>query len=201
MGIPIFAVMRRTSCRVSGTLTFNPTEDTKTIPVTILNDAAWEGPETYTVTLSGPSANATITDDTATGTITNEDYRVGDASFDDVSVREDAGPAVFTVTLDRAVEVGDTVTVDYATADGSALAGSDYTAVSGTLTFIAGEDTKTISVTILNDADWENTETFTVTLSAPSANATITDDTAVGTITMGLIALPAMSVLKCAPSK
>ena len=70
---------------------------------------------------------------------------------------------------------------DYATADGSAQAGVDYTAASGTLTFDTGESSTTIEVTVLDDAHDEGEETFTLTLSKPSAGR-LTDDEATGTI-------------------
>ena len=73
------------------------------------------------------------------------------------------------------------MTVDYATSDGSATAGSDYTAANGTLTFQAGEWTKTVAVPLLNDEHDEGEETFTLTLSNPS-EAVITDGQATGTI-------------------
>ena len=59
------------------------------------------------------------------------------------------------------------VTVDYATSDGTATAGADYTATSGTLTFSATEQTKTVSVRILDDSHEDDGETFTLTLSSP----------------------------------
>ena len=86
---------------------------------------------------------------------------------------------VFTVTLDRAAS--GTVTVDYATADGSATAGADYTAARGTLRFQAGERTKTVAVTLLDDTHDEGEETFTLTLSKASG-AVIVDGEATGTI-------------------
>ena len=71
----------------------------------------------------------------------------------------------FAVTLHRAA--AGPVSVDYATEDGTATAGADYTAVSGTLTFAAGETTKTVSVTLLDDAVDEGKETFKLKLSNP----------------------------------
>ena len=85
----------------------------------------------------------------------------------------------FAVTLSRAAS--ETVTVDYATADGTAQAGQDYTGAAGTLTFAAGETQKTVSVAILDDAHDEGEETLTLTLSNASG-AHIADDTATGTI-------------------
>ena len=85
----------------------------------------------------------------------------------------------FAVTLSRAAT--GTVTVNFATADGTAQAGQDYTATAGTLTFAAGETQKTVSVEVLDDAHDEGEETLTLTLSNASG-ARIADDTATGTI-------------------
>jgi glucose/arabinose dehydrogenase len=105
-------------------------------------------------------------------------------SINDVTVAEPLiqTPANFTVTLSETSS--ETVTVDFATADGTAHAGSDYSATSGTLTFMPGETTKTVSVTIFGDADApvdEFDETFFVNLSNP-AGASISDSQGVGTI-------------------
>ena len=85
----------------------------------------------------------------------------------------------FVVTLDPAATA--TVTVDYATADGTATAGDDYTGTSGTLTFAVGETTKTVSVPIIDDLVEDDGETLTLTLSN-AAGAEIDDATATGTI-------------------
>ncbi|PEG40595.1 chitinase [Mycolicibacterium duvalii] len=74
-----------------------------------------------------------------------------------------------------------TVTVHYTTSDGTATGGSDYTPVSGTLTFLPGETTKTISVVVFGDTLAESTESFVVTLSSPSG-ATLADASGAGTI-------------------
>ena len=102
-------------------------------------------------------------------------------SVADAKAREgtDASMA-FAVTLDAAMD--EAVTVDYATADGTATAGEDYTAASGTLTFAAGERSKTVSVAILDDAIDEGKETFRLRLSNADG-AVIEDGDAVGTIT------------------
>ena len=103
-------------------------------------------------------------------------------SVADAQAYEAAGATVdFAVTLGRAS--GETVTVDYATSDGTAVAGSDYTETSGTLSFAAGETAKTVPVPVLDDGHDEDEETFTLTLSNPSgANAWLKDATATGTI-------------------
>ena len=101
-------------------------------------------------------------------------------SVADARANEGAGASVaFEVSLSRAA--AGAVTVDYATADGTAEAGSDYTATSGTLTFAAGETSKTVNVPVLDDAVDEGEETFTFWLSNPTG-ARIADGEATGTI-------------------
>ena len=98
----------------------------------------------------------------------------------DARVEEGAGAVLaFAVTLSRAAS--GTLTVDYATSDGTATAGTDYTAVSGTLTFTAGESSKMIEVTVLDDSHDEGEETLTLRLSDPSGGV-LTDSEATGTI-------------------
>ena len=101
-------------------------------------------------------------------------------SVADARVDEAPGALLaFAVTLNRAA--GAPVTVDYATADGTATAGADYTAASGTLTFTAGETAKTVNVTVLDDAHDDTGETLTLTLSN-ATGARIRDGEATGTI-------------------
>jgi hypothetical protein len=168
---------------VSGTLTFLAGETTQTIAVPILNDTDLEGPETFTLELTGiVSGNATIADASGTGTI--EDAPApgpGITVTDATAVEGDGAIAEFTVSLSE--ESTETIEVSYTTVDGTALAGADYTAVSGTLTFLAGETTQTIAVPILNDTDLEGPETFTLELTGiVSGNATIADASGTGTI-------------------
>jgi hypothetical protein len=111
-------------------------------------------------------------------------------SVDDVTIIEgNAGTAatVFTITLSAAA--ASPVTVNYATADGTALAGTDYLAAAGTLTFAAGQTTKTVTVTVNGDTTVEPAETFSLGLSAPGA-ATIAKASGTGTITNDDVAPP-----------
>jgi subtilisin-like proprotein convertase family protein len=89
---------------------------------------------------------------------------------DAASVSEGGGVVVVTATLDA--PSGRTVTVNYGASNLTAVAGSDYTATSGVLTFTAGVTEETFSVPILNDSIYELGETFRVTLSSP-ANANL----------------------------
>ena len=139
--------------------------------ITVKGDGVDEGPETVTFSV-------TIGGETLTATLTIAEPRLAVA---DASVEEAAGAALaFRVTL--APPVGGPVTVDWATADGSAVAGVDYTAGSGTLTFLAGETEKTISVAVLDDDHDEGSETMTLTLSNPSSGVALGDAEATGTI-------------------
>ena len=98
----------------------------------------------------------------------------------DARVEEGAGAVLaFAVTLSRTAS--GTLTVDYATSDGTATAGTDYTAASGTLSFTAGESSKTIEVTVLDDSHDEGEETLTLRLSNASGGR-LTDGKATGTI-------------------
>ena len=99
-------------------------------------------------------------------------------SINDISVDESAGTATFTVSLNQ--PSSQTVTVNYATANGTAT-GTDYTSASGTLTFAPGITTQTISVPILNDGDTAALETFFVNLTN-AVNAVIADSQGIATI-------------------
>ena len=104
-------------------------------------------------------------------------------SVSDATVREaDNAVLAFSVTLGH--PSSRTVTVSYATSDGTATAGSDYTATSGTLTFNAGDTSQTVQVSVLTDPDNESQETMTLTLSHP-VRATLADATGTGTIENG----------------
>jgi hypothetical protein len=120
-----------------------------------LNDGIWDGPPTPLP----PS------------------LRINDVTV--VERNTGAVAATFTVTLSAAS--ADTVTVAYATGGGTAIAGSDYQAASGALTFAPGETSKTITVGVTGDRLGEPNETFVVNLSNPT-NATIADGQGVGTI-------------------
>ena len=101
-------------------------------------------------------------------------------SVADARVEEGAGAVLaFAVTLSRTAT--STFSVDYATSDGSARAGEDYTAASGTLSFQAGESSRTIEVAVLDDAHDEGEETLTLRLSNASSGR-LTDGEATGTI-------------------
>lgn len=165
-----------------GTLTFTPGETSKTVSVPIIGDIADEPDETFRVQLSSPT-NATVRDGSATGRIIDNDppapnvARIADASI----VEGDTGRknVEFVVTLTRANNSA--VTMTFNTANGTAIAGQDFDAVQGKLTFNAGETRKSIFVTIIGDKLHEPTENFQVRLGSLQ-NAVFGDGTATGTI-------------------
>jgi hypothetical protein len=88
-----------------------------------------------------------------------------------------------TLTVTLSGPTASTVTISYSTANGTATAGSDYTAKSGTLTFAPGTTTQTISITIAGDRTRESNETFVVNLTGPT-NATVAPSGGTATVTI-----------------
>ncbi|MFO1351110.1 MAG: Calx-beta domain-containing protein [Gammaproteobacteria bacterium] len=163
----------------SGALTFTPGQTSKTIPVAVLGDTVVETNETFTLNLSG-AVGATIADAQGIGTITNDDSTA--LAINNVSQAEgNSGTSSFVFTVTLTHPSASTVTVNYATANGTATAGSDYTAKSGTLTFTPGQTSKPITVSVTGDVVFEASETFTVNLSG-AVGATIADAQGAGTI-------------------
>ena len=166
----------------SGTLTFVAGATTKTVTVVTANDTVDEADgETFKVKLSNP-VNATLaTDGTlATGTITDNDDPT-ELSIGDATAVIEGGSALFVVSMGASEKQ---VTVSYETEDGTAEEPGDYTSTSGTLTFVAGATTKTVTVVTANDTvDEADGETFKVKLSNP-VNATLATD---GTLATGTI--------------
>ncbi len=147
----------------SGTLTFAPGETSKSFTVLITDDILPEGAETVRLTLSNAVNAGLGAPYTTTLTINANDSVSFSGSYYYVS--ETAGSIAITVRLSG--PSSHTVTVDYATSDGTATAGSDYTAGSGTLSFAPGETAKTFSVVIIDDSLREASETIRLTLSNP----------------------------------
>jgi predicted extracellular nuclease len=126
---------------------------------------------------------AVIADDTPGGVNVGQSFSAAPQfSIADVSITEgNSGTSTATFTVTRTGPLTAAASVAFATADGTATAGSDYVATSGTLTFAANQATATVNVTINGDTAPELNETFTLNLSAPTG-ATITDNQATGTI-------------------
>ena len=186
------------------TVTFPPGALTADVSVAILDDTVIESDETFTLSIIDDSRNSNLTylarplpsdeGGNGSGTVTIlDDDTTPMISVADTSANENAGIMPFWVSLSRAS--ASDVTVRYATADGTATAGSDYTAADSTLTIEAGANGAPVPVDIFDDSDdSESDETFTLTLSdangadisttGAAATATIIEDSDLPTITM-----------------
>ena len=127
----------------------------------------------YAMNIVGTTYSAVATFTTAGLTMS-----IGDTS----AAEGNSGATPFTFTVTLSAPASSTVTVNYATANGTAVSGKDYIATSGSITFLAGEVSKTLTVSVVGDLIFESNETFTVSLSGASG-ASITSGTATGTIT------------------
>ena len=147
-------------------------------------DRLGEPNETFFVNLSaapnGMATNASIADGQGLGTILDDEPRISINDVTRVEGRSGIAYFVFTVSLSAAYDAP--VTVNFATADGTATTkDNDYVATSGTLTFAPGETTKTITIQVKGDNKKETNETFFLNVSA-ALNAVLADSQGLGTI-------------------
>lgn len=153
--------------RANGTLVFAPGETSKTVRVNLVNNTTVENTEVFWFELSSP-VNTTIAQALAPVTVFDNDAAAGTPriTVDDAVVDERGKTASFQVWLSQPATSA--VSVSYATANGTALAGSDYTAANGLLSFAPGERVKTVTVAITDDSLSETDETFKLLLSNAS---------------------------------
>jgi Tol biopolymer transport system component len=155
----------------TATLVFNPGETTKTFSVPIKGDLLDEADETLYAILSSPT-NASIVRGRGVGTITDDDRKPA-LSITDARISEgNSGTRTLSFTISLSTASGQAVTVNYASANGTANASSDYAAGSGLLTFAPGQTTKTVIVGVKGDTLFEANETLYVLLTG-ATNATV----------------------------
>jgi hypothetical protein len=162
----------------SGQLTIPAGQTSATIVVPVYGDRIAEVDETFSVRLTDPT-NAVIGYGTGTATIVDDEPRIFAGGAQVIEGNSGTSSALFTVNLSAAYD--QPITVAYATADGTATAGSDYQAASGTLIIPAGQTTGTITVLVNGDRLGEANETFFINLSG-ATSAFIVDGQGVGTI-------------------
>ncbi|WP_198000435.1 Calx-beta domain-containing protein [Gimesia alba] len=169
---------------LSGTLTFNPGETSKSINISIIDSDVVEPNEIFLINLTNPQSSEyqiTLSDSQSVVTIQDDDQST--ISINDVTINENMETATLTVSLDHEVEAP--ISINYSTADGSALSSSDYQSTSGILAFAPGETSKTVTISIHDSALVEMDETFFVNLSnlqANGANVILADTQGVVTI-------------------
>ncbi|HEY0461477.1 MAG TPA: Calx-beta domain-containing protein [Pyrinomonadaceae bacterium] len=172
----------------SGTLSFAAGDTSKTFFVQTCSDTVYEGDETVNLTLSSPSAPATLgTPNTAVLTIVENDAQTT-VKFSAATYTEDESQTAG-LGIVRTGDLSGTTTVNFATSNGTGTGGAtcttgvDYVTNSGTVTFNPGDTSKIVSVQLCGDMLNEGDETINLTLSSPSAPATLgTPNTAVLTI-------------------
>jgi len=170
---------------VSGTLTWADGDTAnKVITVNISDDTAFEADEQFSVNLSNPQGGVILAEASTVVTIFSDDAPVpGTISMADATASANETAGTVTLSVTRTAGSDGEVGVSYATSAGSATEGSDFTATSGTLSWADGDSAaKTIVVPILDDADYELEETFSVTLSAVTGGATLGADTTTVTV-------------------
>jgi len=155
----------------SGTLTFAVGEVNKTLTVQVNGDTFAEGNETFTGNLSNAN-NAVIAIGQGIGTILNDDTG-GSLQFSSSNYTVNENEATATTTVTKIGGNASGVSINYATSNGTATAGQDYTATSGTLIFNAIETSKTFTIPIINDSIDEPNETVNITLSNPGGGGTL----------------------------
>jgi hypothetical protein len=172
---------------VAGTLTFAPdsvSTRTQTVAVPVIDDGFWEDSEWFYLELSNvtgaplPGGGPTYR---ATATVRDDDPRPALRVSDARMTEGDAGEAQMAFVVSLSAALDRPVTVDYATADGTATAPADYAAAAGTLLFEPGETSRAVPVRVRGDTADEPNETFTLNLRSPTL-VTIADAQGVGTI-------------------
>ncbi len=185
------AVAQTNYLTTTGTLTFAPGQVSQTIDVPVLGNTT-PGPNlTFSLSLLSPT-NATLAQATATGTIIDPNVIPGITVTGGsvTATSSSALNALFTITLSEVSKLP--ITVNYYTQDGTAIAGTDYVASNGQLTFAPGITTATVNVLVNTVSAPSLPKQFTLNLSGPT-NATITTGTATETINNS-IAAPTVSV-------
>jgi serralysin len=166
------------------TITFAAGSSTATLTIDPTADIIVESDETVALTLATGTGYTIGTTTAVIGTITNDDLLPNlNLSANQTIVEGNTNLQNVTYTVTLSSTSTKTITVQYATANGTAIAGSDYTSTSGTLTFNPGVTSQVINIPILNDSLNEANETFSLTLNAPTNANLGTTKTVTTTIT------------------
>jgi Calx-beta domain-containing protein len=169
---------------VSGTLTFTNRQTKATFSVPIINDSLVETNETVNLILKNPQGGDTLAaPSNAVLTIMSDD-RAGTLAFSAKAYSVDESAGVATITVNRKSGTASRVMIDFTTQNGTAVAGTDYTAASGTLIFGSNELSKTFTVPIQDDSTPETNKTVLLLLSNPRGGATLPAGGAKATLTI-----------------
>ena len=171
----------------SGLVSFAAGESSKVITVNVAGDTQVEGNETFTVTLSAPGPGTALGTASATGVIRNDDVAPASLSIAAISADKaegQSGTTAFTFTVTRTDDLSGATSASWAVT-GPAVNGTDFTGgvlPTGVVNFAAGESSKVITIDVAGDTNVESNESFSVTLSNPSAGAILGTASAAGVI-------------------
>jgi len=186
-----------------GTISFAEGETSKTLTLNIAGDTLVEADETFMVSLSNPSGGVKLGTASATGTILTDDMSVSLAAALAVVAEGNAGSTAFTFTITRTGDTSVSHSVSYSVVGSGdhPAGGADFAGgvlPSGRVTFAVGEATRTIVVNVVGNTTVETDESFTMTLSNPSAGLALGTASATGTILNDdvSIAISALSAVK-----
>jgi hypothetical protein len=160
----------------SGTLTFPANETNQDITIPLIANTAEDGDRSFTLSLTTPGGGALLgTQIVVTVNITDDDVPLDTPRirFASASVVGGEDEPEVVVTIQRTGDTTAAASVNYATADESAIAPGDYTATNGTANFDAGAAETQISIPLVNNAVKNSARVFTVSLSAPSAGSVL----------------------------
>ena len=168
----------------SGSISFAPGQTSQTIQIPVIGDTMVEADEAFRVTLTSPLNASLGSQSSATVTLTNDDVVLPALSISGTRIQEgNSGSSSATVTVSLSAKASQPVSVNYTTVNGTAQAGSDYLATSGTLSFAPGETSKTLSIPVKGDTTVESDENFQVQLSA-ATNAVLNSAASAATVTL-----------------
>jgi len=151
----------------SGTLTYTAGVTSQDISITVVNDGTTEVDETIVVTLAGPTVASLGANTAHTYTINDNDPPT--VAFSATTSNGSEATTAVTIPVTLSAAYSQAVTVGYSVTGGTATgSGTDFTLAAGTLTFVAGDTSENISITVVNDTLSESNETITVTLASPT---------------------------------
>lgn len=165
----------------TGTLLFPKGTDKQTFTIPIFDNTIDAEDKTVNLLLSNPGGGATLGTDYRAVLVINDNDDAGKLSFDDASVSVKESTHSVVVKVKRSGGKASGVTIGYATGGGTALAGTDYVAQTGTLSFGAGDSSKSITIPIIDNLFAEGNKTFYVHLFNPTGGATL-DNPSVATV-------------------
>lgn len=172
----------------NGTLTFSSGETSKTFTVATTENTSLTGNKTFTISLTSPTGGSQLGDHpSASVTIVDDDnnainYGSGSVRFEDDEFTADVDDGFALVHVERIGGALSTISVDYKTNGGSAIAGSNYVAVNGTLTFRPGETQKSFRIPLYDTSSSVTGKTINISITNPQ-NTTLADS-GYGTVTL-----------------